>query len=123
MNLYECIIITRQNFLQNNRPDDLLSKLSSLLGSDGEIVNHEYWGLRNFSYIIKRKRRGHYVLVHLKTSTDGIGELRRRMFLDDNILRFMLFRIDELPKHKSPLAVDYEAEGAADSGNRGSSAA
>lgn len=110
MPYYEYMVITRQNFLQDNRPDDLIKKMSNMLNNQGQIIRHEYWGLCNFNYVIKRKRRGHYVLLYIDTNAEVIAEIQKKMSIDDNILRYLVTKIDSIPKYISPLVQDYEKE-------------
>ncbi|CAK8163393.1 small subunit ribosomal protein S6 [Candidatus Xenohaliotis californiensis] len=107
MPYYEYMVITRQNFLQDNKPNDLLKKMSGMLAGHGKIIKHEYWGLRNFNYVIKRKRRGHYVLMYIDaTNADIINEIQRKMSIDDNILRYLVTKIDKIPNFVSPMNLD-----------------
>lgn len=109
MPYYEYVVVTRQNFLQDNRPDELLKKVSGWMGDHGKIIRHEYWGLRGLQYVIKRKRRGHFAVLYIDAAPDTIISVRKKMSIDDNILRYLVNKIENIPQFVSPLNVDYEA--------------
>jgi len=65
-------------------------------GSGGEIKKREYWGLRGLAYRIKKNRKGHYMLMGLDAKPASITEMERLLGLNEDVLRFMTIRVDEI---------------------------
>ena len=69
----------------------------------GVIKKRENWGLRNLAYKINKNRKGHYVLLNIDSSSDAIIEYERLMRLNEDIIRFLTFRINSVDEKSSPL--------------------
>ncbi|MBT5458372.1 MAG: 30S ribosomal protein S6, partial [Rhodospirillaceae bacterium] len=50
---------------------------------------------------IKKNRKGHYSLLNLDAPPAAIKEMERNMLLNEDILRFMTIRVDELEEEPS----------------------
>ena len=54
MTLYETVFIARQD-IPAQEAEELADKFSSIVADNGGTVDrHEYWGLRNLAYRIKK---------------------------------------------------------------------
>ena len=103
MALYENVFILRQD-LSPTQAEALCKTYMDLVHEHkGKVVSHEYWGLRQMAYIIKKNRRGHYFLFNLDASTEAVKEMERQMGLNENVLRFLTIRLDELPEGPSAI--------------------
>ena len=67
----------------------------------GTVTKREYWGLKNLSYRIKKNRKGHYALLNIDGPSAAVKELERTMAINEDILRFMTVRVDELEEGPS----------------------
>ena len=96
MPYYETVFIARQDLsdTQVNALTDSYTKIITDAG--GKIHKIENWGLRNLAYRINKNRRGHYVLIESDTPAPALHEVERTMRLNEDILRFMSIREDEL---------------------------
>lgn len=73
----------------------LVDRVRSLIEDNGgEIIEVDEWGSQRMAYPIERKRNGHYVNMFFKAPGALVGELERRMNLEDNILRYLTLRMD-----------------------------
>jgi small subunit ribosomal protein S6 len=61
----------------------------------GEIVSHEVWGRRKFSYEINKKTEGSYVYVRFRANNKIIDELNRVLRFDENVLRTLIVLDEE----------------------------
>ncbi len=61
----------------------------------GQIVKLELMGRRKLAYPIKKRKEGHYVLIHAGMEMATIAELERDLKLSEDVLRYLLFRLDE----------------------------
>ena len=103
MALYENVFILRQD-LSPTQAEALCKTYMDLVHEHkGKVVSHEYWGLRQMAYIIKKNRRGHYFLFNLDASTETVKEMERQMGLNENVLRFLTIRLDALPEGPSAI--------------------
>ncbi len=103
MPLYESVFIARQD-ISGAQVDALADGFAEVIGNGGgQIAKREYWGLRNLAYRIKKNRKGHYVLFNIDAPAEAVHEMERLMRLNDDILRFMTLRMDELDAEPSAM--------------------
>ena len=62
----------------------------------GEVKKRENWGLRNLAYRMNKNRKGHYVLFNIDAPPAAIAELERNLRINEDILRFLTVRVEEL---------------------------
>ena len=106
MALYESVIIGRQD-LTPGQFDTLLEQFISVIKSfKGEIKKREDWGVRNLAYKINKNRKGHYTLLNIDGPPEAIREYERLMRLDEDIIRFLTFKIKFVEDKPSPLVVN-----------------
>lgn len=103
MALYETTFIARQDISSQdvNKLIDTFSDI--LLQNGGKVVKHEYWGLKNLAYIIKKNRKGHYVMFVIDSPYEAVKEMERRMGINEDIMRFMTVRIESISDEPSPM--------------------
>lgn len=96
MPYYETVLIARQE-LSQGQVDDLTKDLSKIITDNGGKVHKtEYWGLRTLAYRINKSRKGHYVLMETDTPPAAIAEMERNMRLNEDVMRFMTIKEEEL---------------------------
>lgn len=96
MPFYETVFIARQD-LSEAQVKDLTDGYQKIITeAGGKIHKTENWGLRTLAYRINKNRRGHYVLIESDTPAPAIHEVERTMRLNEDILRYMTIREDEL---------------------------
>jgi small subunit ribosomal protein S6 len=103
MPLYECVVIARNDVTQQ-QVDAIADNIASQLETDGGVVKkREYWGLRSLAYRIKKNRKGHYLLLGLDAKPAFVNEMERQLGLNEDVLRFMTIRVDELEEAQSAI--------------------
>ena len=102
MRLYESVIIARQD-ISATQVETLINEFSAIIENGGgkSIKKREYWGLRSLAYRIKKNRKGHYVMLNLETDSETLNEYERIMGLNEDILRFLNIRIEEVSEEPS----------------------
>ncbi|MGC6517138.1 MAG: 30S ribosomal protein S6 [Candidatus Puniceispirillaceae bacterium] len=101
MRLYESVLIARQD-ISTAQVETLVEEFSAIIeNGGGSIKKKEYWGLRSLAYRIKKNRKGHYVMLNLEANSETLNEYERIMGLNEDILRFMNIRIDEVSDEPS----------------------
>lgn len=66
-----------------------------ITGGGGEILKREDWGKRRLAYPITKFTEGFYSVLQFKLSSQSVHELDRTLKLTEEILRFLVTRIDE----------------------------
>ena len=103
MPLYECVLIARNDVTQQ-QVEGIADGIASQLETEGgEVKKREYWGLRGLAYRIKKNRKGHYMLLGLDAKPAFVVEMERQLGLNEDILRFMTIRVDEIEEAPSAI--------------------
>lgn len=101
MPYYESVFIARPD-ISAAQVEALTESLTTITSDNGgSVKKNEYWGLKTLTYRIKKNRKGHYSLLNLDAPPAAIKELERNMLLNEDILRFMTIRVDELEEAPS----------------------
>ena len=96
MPLYETIFILRQD-VPVAQVDAISKTFAEIITTHGgKVAKIEPWGLRNLAYKINKNKKGHYVLLAIDANHDAIAEMERNMKLNEDTLRFMTIRVEEL---------------------------
>ena len=103
MALYEHIFLARQD-VSPTQVEELTTALTEVLTSGGgKVTKNEYWGLKSLSYRIKKNRKAHYSLLNIDAPSAAVAEMERVMRINEDILRFMTVRVDELEEGPSAM--------------------
>lgn len=103
MPFYEHVFIARQD-MSPAQVEALTETLTKILSDNGaKVAKSEYWGLRSLQYKINKNRKGHYSLFNVDGPAAAVQELERQEKINDDILRAMTVRVDELDPEPSPV--------------------
>lgn len=101
MALYEHIYLARQD-VSAQQVEELTATLTELLGTNGgKVTKNEYWGIKPLSYRINKNRKAHFTLMNIDAPHAAVAEMERLMRINEDILRFMTIRVDELEEGPS----------------------
>lgn len=101
MRLYESVFIARQD-ISTTQVEAMADEFAGIItAAGGSIHKREYWGLRSLAYRIKKNRKGHYVMFNLETDSEALKEYERIMGLNEDVLRFLNIRIEEVEEGPS----------------------
>ncbi len=101
MPLYESVFVARPD-ITAAQVETLTEELKGIIDQNGGSVGRaEYWGLKTLAYRIKKNRKGHYSLLNLDAPPAAVSEMERNMRLNEDVLRFMTIRVDELEEGPS----------------------
>ncbi|RFD20197.1 30S ribosomal protein S6 [Komagataeibacter melaceti] len=101
MPLYEVVLIAR-NDVSQQQVEAIADGIATQLESEsGSVKKREYWGLRTLAYRIKKNRKGHYMLLGLDASPAAIKEIERQLGLNEDVLRVLTLRVDEIDEAPS----------------------
>ena len=103
MPLYESVIIARQD-LSTTQVESLTEQMSNVIAENGgKIEKTEQWGLRSMAYKIKKNRKGHYTQLSMEAPATAINELKRQLLLNEDVLRSLTLRVDEIDPEPSAI--------------------
>lgn len=103
MALYEHIYLARQD-VSAQQVEELTNALTEVLSQGGgKVTKNEYWGLKSLSYRIKKNRKAHYSLLNIDAPAAAVAEMERQMRINEDVLRFMTVRVDELEEGPSAM--------------------
>ena len=98
---YEHVFIARQD-VSATQVESITADFSKVIEDNGgKVAKNEYWGLKSLAYRIKKNRKGHYVLLNLDAPHAAVAEMERLARLNEDILRYMTVRVDELEEGQS----------------------
>ena len=101
MRLYESVFIARQD-ISTTQVESMADEFAGIItNAGGKVHKHEYWGLRSLAYRIKKNRKGHYIMFNLETDGPTLKEYERIMGLNEDVLRFLNIRIEEVEEAPS----------------------
>ncbi len=103
MPLYESTFIARHD-MSSQQVDTLAETFAGVVREHGgEVTKKEHWGLRNLAYRIKKNRKGHYVLFNIDAPPYAVQELQRNLRLNEDVLRFLTVRVEQLDPNPSAI--------------------
>ncbi len=101
MRLYESVFIARQD-ISTAQVESMADEFAGIItNAGGKVYKREYWGLRSLAYRIKKNRKGHYIMFNLETDGPTLKEYERIMSLNEDVLRFLNIRIEEVEEAPS----------------------
>ena len=105
MNRYEMFYIIDTD-LEEAARKELIEKVSALIVNNGGEIEKvdETWGKRRLAYAIDYKTEGWYVLVNFKAPADLPRELERNLQINENVLRYLVVKLEEKRSAVKPRA-------------------
>ncbi len=94
MRKYEIMFIVKP--LDEEGTNAIITKFENLINNnDGQVEKIDRWGKKRLAYVIKDFAEGYYCLVNFTAEPTTILELDRIMKITEDILKFIIIRIDE----------------------------
>lgn len=95
MRTYELMLVVQPD-LDEEGLTALMERITqTITDHGGEVIKVEPKGRRELAYPIRRHRSGQYVLLHAALEQTSMQELERTIKLSEDILRYLLVRLDE----------------------------
>ena len=103
MPCYESVFIARQD-ISAAQTEGLTETFSKIIADNGgNVASTESWGLRTLAFKMNKNRKGHYVLMNIDAPAPALHEMERQMRINEDILRYMTIRVDELEEGPSAM--------------------
>jgi len=95
MRKYEMMYVLRPDLTEENIAA-VVDKLKNLVTDQGgEITAFKEMGKRRLAYEIKHLKEGFYFLKNFDATPEIVAELERITRISDEVIRYLVFRIDE----------------------------
>ena len=103
MNSYESLFVVD---LSNGEEaaKETVTKFTSLIAANGEIIDIADWGKRRLAYPINDMNEGYYTVVTFKAPASFIAELDRLFNIDEAVMRKLVIRLEHEPTAKPVVA-------------------
>jgi small subunit ribosomal protein S6 len=101
MSLYEHVFLARQD-VSGQRVDEIVEQYKGVIEAGaGSVSKTEYWGLKSLAFRINKNRKAHYTLMNITAPHTAVAEMERQMGINEDILRFLTVRVEELEEEPS----------------------
>ena len=119
MALYEHVFLARQDLAQA-QVDALAETATKIVEENaGKVTKVETWGLRSLAYKIAKNRKAHYVMLNIDAPAGVVAELERQTQINEDIIRYMTVKVDELEGGPSVMMRKQERSERGPRGDRG----
>lgn len=116
MPLYEHVFLARQD-VTSQQAEALAEQYKGVIEANGGSVSKvEPWGLKSIAFRIRKNRKAHYTLMNINAPSAAVVEMERQMAINEDILRFMTVKVEELEEAPSAMLQKRDRD---DRGERG----
>ncbi len=103
MPLYEHVYLARQD-VTAQQVETMTETFKGVIEAHGGTVSKvEYWGVKTLAYRIKKNRKAHFSLLNIDAPAAAVAEMERQMSINEDILRSMTIRVEELEEGQSAM--------------------
>lgn len=100
---YEHVFLARPD-ISAQQVEQLVEGYKSIIAENGGTVGKtEQWGLKPIAYRMKKNRKAHYTLMNITAPAAALAEMERQMRLNEDVMRFLTIRVDELEEGPSAM--------------------
>jgi len=101
---YELLYIVDVSLEEEPRKE-LIARFNALIEQNGgKTEKTEEWGKRRLAYLVNDKPEGYYVLVNFSAPPTFPKELERLLEIDDNVMRYLITRVEHKRSNVKPQA-------------------
>ncbi len=97
--LYEGMYILSATLSEDARNKAVEKITSSIQHHAGEVHKTFNQGRKRMAYEINKRREGYYYVMYFTTSSSSMPELWREYQLNEDLIRFMTLRVEEVPEN------------------------
>jgi small subunit ribosomal protein S6 len=103
MPLYEHVFLARQD-LSPQQAEELATQFKGVIeGLGGKVTKSEYWGVKSLTFRIRKNRKAHFTMFNVDAAPAAIVEVERQQRINEDVLRYMTIRVDELEEGPSAM--------------------
>ena len=94
MNKYESVIIINPT-VEAEKIKTLVQKFTDLINHAGKVEKVDEVGKTKLAYEVKQNKEGYYVIINFEAQPELIVELERNYRITDEVLKFIVVRVEE----------------------------
>lgn len=94
MNKYESVVIINPN-VDDEKLKELETAYTDMINKDGKVEKVEKLGKKKLAYKVRKNEEGIYVVFYFEANPALIEELERNYRITDEIIKFIVIRVDE----------------------------
>jgi small subunit ribosomal protein S6 len=103
MPLYEHVYLARQD-VSAQQVEELTAQFTGVIEQlGGKVTKNEYWGIKSLTFRIRKNRKAHFTLLNVDSPPAAIVEIERQERINEDILRYLTVRVDELEEGPSAM--------------------
>jgi small subunit ribosomal protein S6 len=103
MPLYEHVYLARQD-VSAQQVEELTAQFTGVVEQlGGKVTKNEYWGVKSLTFRIRKNRKAHFTLLNIDAPSAAITEIERQERINEDILRYLTIRVDELEEGPSAM--------------------
>lgn len=95
MKKYEVMFIVKSANESNEIKAAAESMKQIVTDNKGKVVEFNELGEKKLAYAIKKEISGYYYVMIIEANKEAINELDRKAFINENILRHLIIKLDE----------------------------
>ncbi len=101
MPLYEHVFLVRQDAAATAVEALVEQFKGTIEAGGGKVAKIEPWGVKSLAYRIKKNRKAHFTLLNIDAPAPAVAEMERQMGINEDVLRFLTVKVDELEDEPS----------------------
>lgn len=101
MTLYENVFLFSGNLTEKKAHEKIDFVEEIFKKHKGNVLKKEYWGLRSLAYKIKKNSKAHYFMLNTEVDYSAIKEIKEKLGVDEDYLRFLNLKITSVDKNPS----------------------
>ena len=94
MNKYESVVIINPN-VDEEGVKGLVKKFTDLINTDGKVEKVDELGRKKLAYEVQKNTEGYYVVYTFEAKPDSIKELERIYRITDEVIKFIVVRLED----------------------------
>lgn len=103
MPFYEHVFLARQD-ASAQQVEELTTQITGIIEQmGGKITKTENWGIRSLTYRMNKNRKAHFMFFNIDAPAAVVAELERQERINEDIIRYMTIRVDELEEGPSAM--------------------
>lgn len=67
---------------------------ATITENGGSIDKVDDWGVKEFAYEIDHMKKGHYVVINVTATNEGVFEFQRLARISNNVIRIMVVKTE-----------------------------
>ena len=94
MNKYETVFLISNKITPEER-EGVITKFKDLISKNGKITSTEDIGEKKLAYEVRKHTEAFYYIINFESNADFLAELERNYRITDEILKFIVVKLDE----------------------------